>query len=201
MRYLERAAKDPDFSWIPHWQVDTLGKLAGIASDFKQPEQAAAHEDAAIAIAERNHQKQHSAETTDDLSIAYALGSWYQLMSRRPGVAKAYGLKAYAVRNEAWSTAKWASNRMAATNLAHGYLFNDEFDEAKKIYLFVNSERCGDESCGYLIRGDFAELRELNYVHPGMCHIGKLIGDKAYAEADCEPLASEASAAGDRAAR
>jgi hypothetical protein len=201
IRYLERAAKDPDFSGIPHWEVDTLGKLASIASDFKQPEQAAAHEDAAIAIAERNYQKQKSAETTDDLSLAYALGSWYQLMSRRPDVAKAYGLKAYAVRNEAWSTAKWASNRMAATNLAHGYLFNDEFDEAKKIYLFVNGERCGDESCGHLITGDFAELRELNYVHPGMCHIGKLIGDKAYADADCEPLASEASPVRNRAAR
>jgi hypothetical protein len=200
-RYLGRAAKDPDFSGIPHWQVDTLGKLAGIASDLKQPEQAAAYEDEAIALAERNHRQQPSAETTDDLSLVYAVGSWYQLMNRQPGAAKAYALKAYEVRQETWSTSKWADNNVGTINLAHAYLFNDEFDEAKKVYLFVNGLRCGDESCGGGIKEDFAVLRELHYVHPGMCHIGKLIGDAAYADSECEPLAGEAPAPRDRAAR
>jgi hypothetical protein len=200
-RYLGRAAKDPGFSGVPHWQVDTLRKLASIASEFNQPEQAAAYEDEAIAIAEQNHGKQHSAETTNDLSIVYAVGSWYQLMNRHPDVAKTYGLKTYEVRNEAWSTAKWAENIVGTTNLAHAYLFNDEFDEAKKIYLFVNGQRCGDASCASGIKEDFAVLRALHYVHPGMCHIGKLIGDEAYADAECEPLASEAAAARNRATR
>jgi hypothetical protein len=112
-------------------------------------------------------------------------------MDRHPDMAKAHALKAYRVRNETWSTSAWSGNLLGAINLAHAYLFNDEFDEAKPMYLFIASQPCDKGLCVNAIKDDFAELRELHYEHPGMCVIGKLIGDEAYAERDCAPLASE----------
>lgn len=186
---------------MPHWHVDTLRKLASIASDLKQPEQAVTYNEEAIAIAERNQRKQPSDETLEDLSTAYAVGSWYQLMARHPEAAKAEGVKAFNVRNETWSISAWNENLLGAVNLAHAHLFNGEFDEAKEIYLFIASRPCDKGICARAIKEDFAELRELHYEHPGMCVIGKLIGDEAYAEHECEPLASAAADGRDRAAR
>jgi hypothetical protein len=122
-------------------------------------------------------------------------------MARQPGVAKAHGLKAYGVRNETWSTSAWSGKLLGAINLAHAYLFNDEFDQAKQIYLFIAGQPCDKGICAGAIKEDFAELRELHYEHPGMCVIGKLIGDEAYAARACAPLASEAANGRGRAAR
>jgi hypothetical protein len=201
LRYFDRAAGDPELARMPHMQVDILGKLAGIESDLKQPEQAAMREEEAIAMAERNHQKQPSDETLADLSAAYAVGAWYQLMARHPEAAKINGLKAYGVRHETWSTSAWSENLMGAVNLAHAHLFNGEFDEAKEIYLFIAGRPCEKGICARSIKEDFTELRELQYEHPGMCVIGKLIGDEAYAERQCEPLGPEAANGRGRAAR
>lgn len=201
VRYFERAAKDPQLDRVPHLLVDTLRKLASVTSNLKQPEQAASYNDEAIAIAERHHREQPTEETHEDLSRAYAVGSWYQLLARRPDAAKAQGVKAYEIRNETWSTSEWSQNLLAAINLAHAHLFSDEFDEAKKIYLFIAGKPCETGVCARSIKEDFAELRELHYEHPGMCAIGKLIGDEAYAERECEPLASAAANGGGSAAR
>jgi hypothetical protein len=198
LAHFARAAEDPDLDLMPHWQVDTLAKLAAVASDRRQPDQAAAYEEQAMAIAERNYRTKQSQETIDDLSHVYAVASWYRLMNRDVETAKAYALKAYEVRKETWSTSAWDDNVIGAVNLAHAYLFTDAFDEAKKIYLFVTEQRCGKESCARDIQEDFALLRELQVVHPGMCAIGKLTGDEAYANAECE---SPAPAGRNRAAR
>jgi hypothetical protein len=201
LAHFGRAAEDRELDLVPHWQVDTLAKLAGVVADRKQPDQAAAYEEQAMAIAERNYHKQQNQETIDDLSLAYAVASWYRLMNREVETAKAYALKAYEIRKETFSTSAWADNLIGAINLAHAHLFNDEFDQAKEIYAFVAQQRCGDESCARDIKDDFALLRELRVVHPGMCAIGKLIGDEAYAHAECEAAGAEGAAGRNRAAR
>jgi tetratricopeptide (TPR) repeat protein len=189
-RFYERAAKDPELDLIPHWQVITMRELASHMANLYQPGQAVAYEDKAVEIAERNYRKKKTAETIDDLSFEYAVSSWFKLMNREPKPAKTYALKAFEIRNETWSKSEWSNrNRVtAAINLAHAYLFNDEFDEAKKVYLFVNEQHCGFGSCAVDIKTDFGVLRDLHFTHPGMCLIGKSIGDEAYAGAECEPL-------------
>jgi hypothetical protein len=194
--HYERAAKNPQLDLIPHWHTLTLHSLAGVALDLDGPDAAAAWEDKAIEVAERSYQKKQTAETIDDLSLDYAVGSWYHLMNRKPDVAKAYALKAYAIRQETWATDKWSENLIGSVNLAHAHLFNGEFEEAKKIYLFLRTRPCGKETCAHFIKEDFAALRDLKYTHPGMCHIGKEIGDEAYAGVACPPLGFETAGEG-----
>jgi tetratricopeptide (TPR) repeat protein len=94
---------------------------------------------------------------------------WYQLFNRNPGQAIAASLKALRL-----SPAKAA---MIKSNLAHGYLFNNQFDKAKAIYLENKDAKLRDDerTFGQVVLDDFKELEEAGITHPDMEKIKALL--------------------------
>ena len=94
---------------------------------------------------------------------------WYQLFNRNPGEAIAASLKALRL-----SPAKAA---MIKTNLAHGYLFDNQFDKAKAIYLENKDAKLRDDERTFsqAVLDDFKELEEAGITHPDMEKIRALL--------------------------
>jgi tetratricopeptide (TPR) repeat protein len=94
---------------------------------------------------------------------------WYQLFNRNPREAIAASLKALEL-----SPAKAA---MIKTNLAHGYLFDNQFDKAKAIYLEDKDAKLRDDerTFGQVVLDDFKELEEAGITHPDMEKIKALL--------------------------
>jgi len=94
---------------------------------------------------------------------------WYQLFNRNPREAIAASLTALKL-----SPAKAA---MIKTNLAHGYLFDNQFDKAKAIYLENTDTKLRDDerTFGQVVLDDFAELEKAGITHPDMEKIKALM--------------------------
>jgi hypothetical protein len=95
--------------------------------------------------------------------------AWNQLLNRKPREAIAASLKALKLSP--------ANAAMIKTNLAHGYLLDNQFDKAKAIYLenrdamLRNDQRTFNE----VVLGDFSELEKAGITHPDMEKIKALL--------------------------
>jgi len=69
---------------------------------------------------------------------------------------------------------------MIKMNLAHGYLFDNQFDKAKAIYLENKDVKLPDygETFSEAVMDDFKELQELSITHPDMEKIKALLTAK-----------------------
>ena len=95
--------------------------------------------------------------------------AWYYLFDRHPHEAIAACLKALELspRNAA----------MIKVTLAHSYLFNNQFDKAKAIYLENKNAKLRDDerTFGQAVLDDFKELEEAGVTHPDMEKIKALL--------------------------
>jgi tetratricopeptide (TPR) repeat protein len=95
--------------------------------------------------------------------------AWNQLLNRKPREAIAASLKALKLSP--------ANAAMIKTNLAHGYLLDNQFDKAKAIYLenrdaqLLNDGRTFNE----VVLDDFSELEKAGITHPDMEKIKALM--------------------------
>jgi hypothetical protein len=65
------------------------------------------------------------------------------------------------------------------TNLAHAYLFDNQFDKAKAIYLENKDAKLDDErSFSQAVLDDFEELEQAGITHPDMARIKALLTSK-----------------------
>jgi hypothetical protein len=66
------------------------------------------------------------------------------------------------------------------TNLAHGYLFDNQFDKAKAIYLENKNAKIADDkrSFSQAVLDDFKEFQEAGITHPDMEKIKALLTTK-----------------------
>jgi hypothetical protein len=62
-------------------------------------------------------------------------------------------------------------------NLAHGYLFDNQFDKAKAIYLENKDAKLGDDERTFsqAVLNDFKELQDAGITHPDMDKIKALL--------------------------
>jgi sugar lactone lactonase YvrE len=99
-----------------------------------------------------------------DLSLA-----WYYLFDRNPREAIAASLKALekSPRNAA----------MIKVALAHGYLFDNQFEKAKAIYLENKNTKLRDDERTFsqAVLDDFKELQDAGITHPDMEKIKALL--------------------------
>ena len=99
-----------------------------------------------------------------DLSLA-----WYYLFDQNPREAIAAALKALELspRNAA----------MIKVTLAHGYLFDNQFEKAKAIYLENKDAKLRDDDRNFsqAALDDFKELEEAGVTHPDMEKIRALL--------------------------
>ena len=117
------------------------------------------------AVEDTNKAGKLDPKTWDD----YLELAWNQLLNRKPREAIAASLKALKLSP--------ANAAMIRTNLAHGYLFDNQFDKAKAIYLenrdamLRNDQRTFNE----VVLDDFSELEKAGITHPDMEKIKALL--------------------------
>jgi len=88
--------------------------------------------------------------------------SWFQLIAKQPHEAIISAKKGLEYDEK---------QNMINANLAHGYLFSNQYCEAEKIYLKMRNEKIegyDKQSWKELILDDFKVLKEKNITHPDM---------------------------------
>ena len=97
---------------------------------------------------------------------------WYQLFNRKPREAIAASLKALELSPDDTVVIK--------TNLAHGYLFDNQFDKAKTIYLENKNAKLpdGKRTFSQAALDDFKEFQDAGITHPDMEKIKALLTAK-----------------------
>jgi len=93
---------------------------------------------------------------------------WYQLFNRKPREAITASLKALELSPD--------DAVMIKTNLAHGYLFDNQFDKAKTIYLENKNAKLHDgRAFSQVVLDDFKECQDAGITHPDMEKIKALL--------------------------
>jgi hypothetical protein len=95
--------------------------------------------------------------------------AWYHLFDRKPREAIAASLKALELSPH--------NAAMIKVTLAHSYLFDNQFDKAKAIYLENKNAKLRDDERTFreAVLDDFKELEEAGVTHPDMGKIKALL--------------------------
>ena len=98
--------------------------------------------------------------------------AWYHLFDRNPSEAIAASLKALELSPH--------NAAMIKVTLAHSYLFDNQFDKAKAIYLENKNAKLRDDERTFsqAALDDFKELQEAGITHPDMEKIKALLASK-----------------------
>jgi tetratricopeptide (TPR) repeat protein len=105
-----------------------------------------------------------------NLVEVYGKISWCTLFTRQPEEA----IQAAARGIELDPNQHWIK-----TNLAHGYLFTNQFEKAKAIYTQNKKLDLGDgKTFATSVLDDFREFRESGLMHPRMVEIERLLSAK-----------------------
>jgi uncharacterized protein YecT (DUF1311 family) len=100
---------------------------------------------------------------------------WYQLFNRKPRESIAASLKALELSPD--------DSVLIKGNLAHAYLFDNQFDKAKAIYLENKDAKLDDErTFTQAVLHDFKELEQAGISHPDMEKIKALLSTKTGAQ-------------------
>ena len=96
---------------------------------------------------------------------------WYQLFNRKPRESIAASQKALELAPD--------DAVVINTNLAHAYLFDNQLEKAKAIYLENKDAKVDDErTFSQAVLDDFKELQEAGITHPDMEKIKALLSSK-----------------------
>jgi hypothetical protein len=95
--------------------------------------------------------------------------AWYHLFDRNPREARAVSLKALELSPH--------NAAMIKVTLAHGYLFDNQFEKAKAIYLENKNTSLRDDERTFsqAVLDDFKELQDAGITHPDMERIKALL--------------------------
>jgi tetratricopeptide (TPR) repeat protein len=163
---------------------DEKGDLEGAIADYSRgielnPKESKAYDYRGEVHAKK---KEYDAAVMDSLKAieikpnngGYYLNlGWYQLFNRKPREAIAASLKALELSPDDTVVIK--------TNLAHGYLFDNQFDKARTIYLENKNAklRDGKRTFSQAALDDFKEFQDAGITHPDMEKIKALLTAKA----------------------
>ena len=108
----------------------------------------------------------------DPTNGGYYIGlAWYQLFNHKPRESIAASLKALELSPD--------DAVLIKGNLAHAYVFDNQFDKAKALYLENRVAKIDDErSFTQAVLDDFKELEEAGLTHPDMEKIKALLTGK-----------------------
>jgi Flp pilus assembly protein TadD len=151
-QWLEKLKSDPKYNPI---EAETYNDRADADAKEKRYEAAVQDMQKAIELDPTN------GEYYSDLG-------WYQLFNRKPRESIAASLKALELAPD--------DSVLIKGNLAHGYLFDNQFDKAKAIYLENKESKIDYErSFTQAVLDDFKELEEAGVTHPDMEKIKALL--------------------------
>jgi uncharacterized protein YecT (DUF1311 family) len=149
--------------------------LEKLKSDPKyNPIEAETHSDRADAAAKEKRygaavQELEKAIQLDPTNGEYYIGlGWYQLFNHMPRESIAASLKALELSPD--------DAVLIKGNLAHAYLFDNQFDKAKAVYLENQDAKISDErSFTQAVLDDFKEFEEAGVTHPDIQKIKALL--------------------------
>ncbi len=151
-QWLEKLKSDPKYNPI---EAETYSDRAD--ADAKEKRYDAAVQDMQKAI-----------ELDPKNGEYYTELGWYQLFNRKPRESIAASLKALELSP--------ADSVLIKGNLAHGYLFDNQFDKAKAIYLENRDAKIDDErTFKQAALDDFQEFEEAGITHSDMEKIKALL--------------------------
>jgi uncharacterized protein YecT (DUF1311 family) len=151
-QWLEKLKSDPKYNPI---EAETYYDRADAHANEKQYDAAVEDMQKAIQLDPTN------GEYYSDLG-------WYQLFNRKPRESIAASLKALELSPD--------DAVLIKGNLAQAYLFDNQFDKAKTIYLANKDAKIDDErSFTQAVLDDFKELEEAGITHPDMEKIKALL--------------------------
>lgn len=102
-----------------------------------------------------------------NLAVSHGTLAWFELFARHPQEAIAAANRGL----EADSNQVWIR-----TNLAHGYLFDNQYEKALAIYTENKDVKLGDgRTFAEAVLADFKELRAKGLDHPDMAKIEQLL--------------------------
>jgi sugar lactone lactonase YvrE len=165
----------PD-AWNGHVKATWDVKLAKFTSNA-----VSGHERGADAYRNRGQSAAEEKRSSSDADIDNAIGltskgwdyylslAWYHLFDRDPREAIAASLKALELSPH--------NAAMIKVTLAHSYLFDNQFDKAKAVYLENKNARLRDDERTFrqAVLDDFKELEEAGITHPDMEKIKALL--------------------------
>jgi tetratricopeptide (TPR) repeat protein len=183
-RAIELDPKDPDNYGARGIARKAKHDLEDAIADFDRaiklnPKDAVAYDNRGGVLAEK---KQYRA-AIKDIQKAIELDSkngeyyldlgWYQLFNRKPREAIAASLKALELAPD--------DAVMIKGNLAHGYLFDNQFEKAKAIYLENKDAKIREDKRTFsqAVLDDFKKLEEAGVTHPDMEKIEALLAANA----------------------
>ncbi len=103
--------------------------------------------------------------------VNYSSLGWYQLFNRKPHESIAASLKALELSPD--------KAVMINGNLAHGYLFDNQFEKAKALYLENKDAKLHDgRAFSQAVLDDFKDFQEAGITHPDMEKIKALLISK-----------------------
>ena len=157
-QWLEKLKSDPKYNPI---EAETYNNRAD--ADAKEKRYEAAVQDMEKAI------------QLDPTNGDYYLGlGWYQLFNRKPRESIAASLKALELSSD--------DAVLIKGNLADAYLFDNQFDKAKALYLENQNAKISEErSFIQMVLDDFKELQEAGVTHPDIEKIKALLTVKTNA--------------------
>ena len=154
-QWLEKLKSNPKYNPI---EAETLSDRAD--ADAKEKRYEAAVQDIQKAI------------QLDPTNGEYYTGlGWYQLLNRKPRESIAASLKALDLSPD--------DAVLIKGNLADAYLFDNQFDKAKAVYLENRDAKIDDQrSFAHAVLDDFKELEEAGITHPDVQKIKALLTAK-----------------------
>jgi len=128
---------------------------------------------------------QKATELDPKNGYCWSILAWYQLFDRHPREAIAASLKALKLSPD--------DARAININLAHGYLFNNQFVKAKSIYLENEKAKLGDDKRTFsqAVLDDFKELQDAGITHPDVEKIKTLMMITVRKDAAAEATATD----------
>ncbi len=151
-QWLEKLKSNPKYNPV---EAETYSDRAD--ADAKEKRYAAAVQDLQKAI-----------EVDPKNGEYYTELGWYQLFNRKPRESIAASLKALELSPD--------DSVLIKGNLAHAYLFDNQFDKAEALYLENRDAKIDDErSFTQAVLDDFKDLDEAGITHPDMEKIKALL--------------------------
>ena len=103
------------------------------------------------------------------LTSVYVRLAWYALFNQQPSLAIEASEQGLAINSDE------STEAMLHTNLAHGYLFTNQYEQARAIYQRYQDIAIGDgRSFKQAVLDDFKEFRQKGLTHADMKKIEAL---------------------------
>jgi tetratricopeptide (TPR) repeat protein len=162
-----QAATDPQIDDMRDRIAGCQGRLGSVRLDLGKISEAVTAYEKRVELYRELNQERDEVDLRDNLVTALGSLSFGQLFAQQPSLAMAAAQEALDMD---------ASQLWIRTNLAHAYLFSEDYETAVQIYQQYKDEMISDtQSFGAAVLEDFRLFRAQGVSHPDMERVEQLL--------------------------